>query len=505
VDYSDRAVWAVRMVTMTPAGDLTGAVATLHEGEARGYESGDDLFDVVQAGATDAIVQWSMGYSHDRYRLRLSCAPAVHVIAGRDANYQGTVGSNGVTMVDARPEFVAAWSRPRLAVRSVPFTCGAMDLRGVDSELLGLAAPPQLSRRVITGSRDALATWSELDFATAKAVLHARRIDLQGRTLERMQVPADTLLADDVRFVTDGKDYLAFWTLSIDGRVLIRVGRLAGEGHPAPIGHTIASTYDDRHIDAVWNGSAFIAVWASPNTSVLAARVTADLEILDPGGVEILPPGSGVEHLHRSLAPAPDGTSMLIWSDVFGPCAFPGPGCGRSRAMFGVRLGVDARPLAPPVEIAPYQSDAEAVVWHDGAWSAFWRTRGGASSILSGRRLLADDSMGPVVMVKSVAFGPRLEPFTSGLGVWLLDRDGGLLLDERLERVERVSLPAPLEQWAVLSGAAVEYGKALVIFDMRVPSLPYAGVTRAFVATLDLQLGPSPPPPPVHRRRSVRP
>jgi hypothetical protein len=301
-------------------------------------------------------------------------------IASLDANRRGSMAA----WVDGSQVYAAFAQSGEVPDRS----------RG---EIISVVAAPQSDGSAVVDGQGLFLAWSERSriFLSGEAVGDlgdsSPRLSVAGaqtlfvrleqghllasRLAGRVAQPPLIEVADRVlqpAISTDGREWLVAWT-TYDRQV--RVACITANGDVLPPGGTaiLPSSFQQREPSVAWDGGAFRLAWIeeAEEDGVRDVRITSRL--VDRSGLPIGRESSfGVEHpqpsfLSLSSVSLACGTSacLVVWMHGL-ERTFSGASV-RSDGTYGIEKSLFASNLTQPAVILPRDS-GDFEVWHDGRW-----------------------------------------------------------------------------------------------------------------------------------------
>jgi len=262
-------------------------------------------------------------------------------------------------------------------------------------EIISVVAAPQSDGSAVVDGQGLLLAWSERGqiFLGGEAVrdLYASspRLSVAGgqtllvrvaqghliasRLAARVAQPPLIEVADRVlqlAISTDGREWLVAWA-TYDQRV--RIACITANGDLLPPGGTaiLPSSFQQREPSVAWDGSAFRVAWIeeAEEDGVRDVRITTRL--VDRRGLPIGPESSfGVEHPPPSFLSLSSvslgcrtGVCLVVWMHER---TFSGASV-RSDGTHGIEKSLFVSNLTQPAVVLPRDS-GDFEVWHDGRW-----------------------------------------------------------------------------------------------------------------------------------------
>ena len=446
--------WAVRSIDFTPAGDVPDAAVTLAEGVGRGRwkDVYNPALSVVQAGAADALVRWSVPGSPLR-QTTLGCGAAFDAVAG-------DVASSGRTTVLLTRERTAV-------VRAAAFACDPAPLRAALPEIAAWASPQQQHVSIAAGSFGAAAVWIE------NGRRRARRISADGQPLDLLALPDEAQQpAASFRLVATGASYAAFW--SPGDQEGVRFARLGGSAIAPPVVSVLEGWV--RYFDVEWTGAHFVLVHTGGD-ALTVARVGRDGALLDAPRRVLAPPGES----YRASLDLARGPSELLAAWVEGGTSLlPCGGCTNPQRLYAFRLGLDGEPLAAPEMIRAYGYEVRSVVWNVDAWYVLIFDR-----ILGHTRIARFGADGPREIALGSSAAAAIFPLGE-LGVGVVSGDAAFLVLDAAMELQRMPRPPWLADGVRGVALAAAGPRLFAVFTARVAAPPHDGMHRAFVTSMQI-------------------
>jgi hypothetical protein len=249
-----------------------------------------------------------------------------------------------------------------------------------------------------------------------------------GRVLEPLFLPTREN-AREPAAATDGNAFLVVWN---DAREDVQGARIGTDGTLESVFPIAAAGGALGNIEMAWTGEVFVLAGRTAN-GLGIARVTADGSQL--GGLQSFPGAPGIEHERTSMAVGTSGDGALVLRAV--------EGC-----LLAVPVSRDGRVLREPRSVLCDQNfgvwpDLE-IVWDGSAYTVAWS----AELFVEG-----------IPAVRTMRDGTVVTPVQN------LDSSGGELADGTLLRAGE---------------------EVYLLYHRVVAEAPYAGVSRAFLRTVEV-------------------